>query len=62
VQRKGRTGRKSIGKLTVLIAKDTIDEAYYWVGQRKIKAAQGMGEKLTKDLQKQTKSVLDAYF
>jgi Fanconi anemia group M protein len=63
VQRKGRTGRKSIGKLTVLIAKDTIDEAYYWVGQRKIKAAQGMGDKLTKDLQKQqTKSVLDAYF
>jgi ERCC4-related helicase len=62
VQRKGRTGRKSIGKLTVLITKDTIDEAYYWVGQRKIKAAQGMGDKLTKDLQKQTRSVLDAYF
>jgi Fanconi anemia group M protein len=48
-----------------LIAKDTIDEAYYWVGQRKIKAAQGMGDKLTKDLQKQNdvpKSALDAYF
>ncbi|MEM2786055.1 MAG: helicase-related protein, partial [Candidatus Nitrosotenuis sp.] len=65
IQRKGRTGRKSIGKLTVLIAKDTIDEAYYWVGQRKIKAAQNMGERLTKDLQKQQvtpKSMLDAYF
>lgn len=63
VQRKGRTGRKSVGRLIVLIAKDTIDEAYYWVGQRKIKAAQGMGDKLTKDLQKQqAKSVLDAYF
>ncbi len=65
IQRKGRTGRKSVGKLTVLIAKDTIDEAYYWVGQRKIKAAQNMGDKLTKDLQRQngdSKSVLDAYF
>jgi Fanconi anemia group M protein len=63
VQRKGRTGRKSIGKLTVLIAKDTIDEAYYWVGQRKIKAAQTMGDKLTKELEKQqSRSVLDAYF
>jgi Fanconi anemia group M protein len=63
IQRKGRTGRKSVGRLIVLIAKDTIDEAYYWVGQRKIKAAQGMGDKLTKELQKQqTKSVLDAYF
>jgi Fanconi anemia group M protein len=62
VQRKGRTGRKSVGKLTVLIAKDTIDEAYYWVGQRKIKAAQGMGAKLTRDLQNQEKTALDAYF
>ncbi len=63
VQRKGRTGRKSIGKLTVLIAKDTIDEAYYWVGQRKIRAAQNMGDKLTKELEKQqSKSILDTYF
>ena len=64
VQRKGRTGRKSTGNLTVLIAKGTIDEAYYWVGQRKIKAAQSMGDKLTKELQKSdvSKSALDAYF
>ena len=61
VQRKGRTGRKAEGNLTVLIAKGTIDEAYYWVGQRKIKAAQSMGDRLTKDLQKSDVS-LDAYF
>ncbi|MGQ0605897.1 MAG: DEAD/DEAH box helicase [Candidatus Nitrosotenuis sp.] len=61
IQRKGRTGRKSEGNLTVLIAKDTIDEAYYWVGQRKIKAAQSMGDKMSKDLQKSDVS-LDAYF
>ena len=65
VQRKGRTGRKAAGNLTVLIAKGTIDEAYYWVGQRKMKVAQSMGDKLTKDLEKQSdvpKSALDAYF
>lgn len=65
VQRKGRTGRKATGKLIVLIAKDTIDEVYYWVGQRKIKSAQGMGSRLTRDLQRQQStdgSVLDSYF
>jgi ERCC4-related helicase len=65
VQRKGRTGRKSTGRLVVLIAKDTIDEVYYWVGQRKIKSAQGMGDRLSRDLQRQQNagsSVLDSYF
>jgi len=33
IQRKGRTGRKDAGRLVVLIAKDTIDEAYYWIGK-----------------------------
>ena len=35
IQRRGRTGRKDTGKLVVLIAKDTIDETYYWIGKRK---------------------------
>ena len=34
-----RTGRKDTGRLVVLIANKTIDEAYYWIGQRKIKQA-----------------------
>jgi len=50
IQRKGRTGRKAAGKLLVLIAKDTIDEAYYWIGQRKIKSAKQMGDKLSKKI------------
>lgn len=66
VQRRGRTGRKSAGRLIVLIAKDTIDEVYYWVGQRKIKSAQSMGDRLSRDLERQQngvpRSVLDAYF
>ena len=64
IQRRGRTGRKNTGKLIVLIAKDTIDETYYWIGKRKIIAAKGMGEKMTKILQKQIKpkAGLDSYF
>ena len=63
IQRKGRTGRKDSGKLIVLIAKDTIDETYYWIGKRKINASQNMGEKISKELHLQdSSSVLDAYF
>ena len=46
VQRRGRTGRRDAGRLVVLIAEKTIDEAYYWIGRRKIKAAGRMGQKL----------------
>ncbi|MGI0068750.1 MAG: helicase-related protein, partial [Nitrosopumilaceae archaeon] len=64
VQRKGRTGRKNYGKLIVLIAKDTTDETYYWIGKRKVTAAKKMGEKMSKMLEKQemsTKTGLDAF-
>jgi ERCC4-related helicase len=66
VQRKGRTGRKDYGKLIVLIAKDTTDETYYWIGKRKVTAAKGMGEKMTKFLEEQevpkAKAGLDSFF
>jgi len=52
IQRRGRTGRKDTGKLVVLIAKNTIDEQYYWIGKRKMSAAKSMGEKMTKVLEK----------
>jgi len=61
IQRKGRTGRKAQGRLVVLIAKDTIDEVYYWIGKRKVKAANGMTDKITKHLEK-TKQVMDDFF
>lgn len=51
VQRRGRTGRKDTGKLVVLIAEDTIDETYYWIGRRKIESAKGMGDKMSKILE-----------
>jgi ERCC4-related helicase len=65
IQRKGRTGRKSLGKLIVLIAKDTMDETYYWIGKRKVAAAKNMGDKMSKVLERQqseTKTGLDSYF
>ncbi len=65
VQRRGRTGRKETGKLIVLIAKDTIDETYYWIGKRKMSAAKNMGEKMTQTLQNQvikSNTQIDHYF
>jgi len=66
IQRRGRTGRKDTGKLVVLIAKNTIDETYYWIGKRKMTAAKSMGEKMTQVLEKNQeieskKSGLDAF-
>ncbi len=52
IQRRGRTGRKDTGKLVVLIAKNTIDERYYWIGKRKMAAAKTMGDKMTQILEK----------
>jgi ERCC4-related helicase len=37
IQRRGRTGRRKEGKMIMLIVKDTVDEAYYRVVQRKLK-------------------------
>ena len=66
IQRRGRTGRKDTGKLVVLIAKNTVDETYYWIGKRKITAAKSMGSKMTKVLEKNKtgesqKTGLDAF-
>jgi ERCC4-related helicase len=38
IQRKGRTGRHHAGKVIVLVAKGTKDEAYYWSSRRKEKS------------------------
>ena len=66
VQRRGRTGRKDTGKLVVLIAKNTIDEKYYWIGKRKMSAAKSMGQKMTNVLEKNQENLsektgLDAF-
>ena len=35
IQRKGRTGRGTEGKVVVLLAEDTRDEAYFWISKRR---------------------------
>jgi len=40
IQRKGRTGRARSGRVVVLMAKGTRDEAYYWISDRKEKTMQ----------------------
>jgi Fanconi anemia group M protein len=35
IQRKGRTGRQEAGRVVVLMAEDTRDEAYFWISRRR---------------------------
>ena len=51
VQRRGRTGRRDTGRLVVLMAEDTIDEQYYWIGQRKMASAKKMGGQMDRVLE-----------
>ncbi|MEM4714540.1 MAG: helicase-related protein [Candidatus Nitrosocaldus sp.] len=44
VQRKGRTGRRIPGKVIVLVAKDTIDEAYHWISRRKVRQVRSIAD------------------
>ncbi len=37
IQRKGRTGRQDKGRVVVLLATDTRDEAYFWISRRREK-------------------------
>ncbi|WP_312911886.1 DEAD/DEAH box helicase [Natronosalvus caseinilyticus] len=37
IQRKGRTGRQAKGRVVVLMAEDTRDEAYFWISRRREK-------------------------
>jgi ERCC4-related helicase/ERCC4-type nuclease len=53
IQRKGRTGRARAGRVVVLMAKGTRDEAYYWISDRKektmnrqIRGLSGLGQEL----------------
>ncbi|MHA2407356.1 MAG: helicase-related protein, partial [Candidatus Ranarchaeia archaeon] len=42
IQRRGRTGRRSAGKIIILIAQGTRDEAYYWSAIHKERAMKRM--------------------
>jgi Fanconi anemia group M protein len=46
IQRKGRTGRKSAGRVILLVTKDTLDEAYSYISRRKIKTAKNIAKRI----------------
>lgn len=52
-QRIGRIGRTNFGKIYVLIAKDTIDERYFWIAKHKEERMHEILENLKQDLGRQ---------
>ena len=58
IQRKGRTGRQTEGRVVVLLAEDTRDEAYFWISRNREEA---MREELRtlKDIAPEIESALD---
>jgi Fanconi anemia group M protein len=49
IQRRGRTGRRKEGKMVLLIVKETVDEAYYRVVQRKLKSLKSFTGQLSSE-------------
>ncbi|MBN1280084.1 MAG: DEAD/DEAH box helicase [Candidatus Thermoplasmatota archaeon] len=61
IQRKGRTARKMPGKVIILIAKGTPDEAYYWSSRQKERNMHRELEVLRTALHKQVHDPTSAY-
>ncbi|MEM4283857.1 MAG: helicase-related protein [Candidatus Caldarchaeum sp.] len=51
IQRRGRTGRRLPGKVTILLAEDTVDEYYFAEGYRRAKKMAKLLEKVAKKLE-----------
>ena len=57
IQRKGRTGRQAEGKVVVLLANDTRDEAFFWIARRReqemeeeLRELKGVAEEVEEEL------------
>ncbi|ELZ03130.1 Hef nuclease [Natrialba chahannaoensis JCM 10990] len=66
IQRKGRTGRQSEGRVVVLMAEDTRDEAYFWISRRRekemeseLRELKGMADDLAEELDESQQSLAD---
>ncbi|MFC3959620.1 DEAD/DEAH box helicase [Halovivax cerinus] len=66
IQRKGRTGRQSEGRVVVLMAEDTRDEAYFWISRRRekemeseLRQLKGMADDLADELDESQRSLAD---
>ena len=49
IQRKGRTGRRSPGRVVILMTEGTRDEAYYWLSRRRLIEAKEVHTRLRTD-------------
>ncbi|GAB3666749.1 DEAD/DEAH box helicase [Halopiger thermotolerans] len=66
IQRKGRTGRQSEGRVVVLMAEDTRDEAYFWISRRReqemedeLRELKGMADDLEEELDDSQQALTD---
>ncbi|WP_226482251.1 DEAD/DEAH box helicase [Natrinema amylolyticum] len=66
IQRKGRTGRQSEGRVVVLMAEDTRDEAYFWISQRRekemeneLRELKGLAPEIAEELDDSQQSLTD---
>jgi Fanconi anemia group M protein len=58
IQRKGRTGRQAEGRVVVLLAEDTRDEAFFWISRRReremedeLRGLKGVAAELERELE-----------
>ncbi|GAG78432.1 unnamed protein product, partial [marine sediment metagenome] len=59
IQRKGRTGRRKEGKVIMLIAEGTRDEAYMWVSKRQVQKMKRLVKKLERPTKEKVTAVKD---
>jgi ERCC4-related helicase/ERCC4-type nuclease len=66
IQRKGRTGRQTSGKVVVLLANDTRDEAFFWISRRReqemedeLRKLKGVAEEVEEELDDSQQSLQD---
>lgn len=60
IQRRGRAGRIKAGSAVVLVAKNTKDEAFFWIARRKEKAMHQMLREYSRDMSQNRHEKLDA--
>ena len=67
IQRKGRTGRQDEGRVVVLMAEDTRDEAFFWISRRReqemedeLAALKGVADEMEAELD-DTQTALDSF-
>jgi Fanconi anemia group M protein len=67
IQRKGRTGRQDEGRVVVLMAEDTRDEAFFWISRRResemeeeLRNLKGVADEVAADLD-DSQAALDAF-